>query len=532
MLFSRWFSLAPLALIALACTAADDTPTPAGTGGGAGAPVGGAAGNPTGGVSGTGNPTGGASGVGVGGTGGSGATPTGGNAGTGVSGTGGSGVSGSGGTGVSGSGPGGSGGAGGSAGSGPMTTCTITPMSSTSTMIPTVGIVTFTTDLAGVTDGRIEFGRDMNYGMTAPVDRAAMNNRTLLLGMKPATMYNYRIVLTAPTGTCTSANNTIMTGAAPTNMPTITRNPMTAQGLYGGFLITGGYAGTGSGTAYIIDADGTYVWWFRPGSMNVTGARMSYDGKYMWINAANVPETQGASVYRVSMDGMMSENLSSQFAGQNHSMSILPDETVVFYAYSSNGCDDIKERSPAGMVKTVVNSRTAQGLTSGACHVNGIDYSPMDNTLVFSDRDRSTITKVRRDTGATVWTVGGSNSDFTGMTWDVQHGIDVLDVNRLVFFNNGASAQTPSVAIELLLDLQAMSMSRPWSYTANPSVANQIMGDVQRLPNGNTIVAYSTRYVLHEVNAQGQLLQALQWPNGASHGYIEKRASLYGPPPR
>jgi hypothetical protein len=58
------------------------------------------------------------------------------------------------------------------------------------------------------------------------------------------------------------------------------------------------------------------------------------------------------------------------------------------------------------------------------------------------------------------------------------------------------------------------------------------MGDVQRLPNGNTIVAYSTQGVLHEVDANMALVQELSWPLGASFGYIEKRATLYGPPPR
>ena len=43
----------------------------------------------------------------------------------------------------------------------------------------------------------------------------------------------------------------------------------------------------------------------------------------------------------------------------NHQMAILPDESVAFYAYGSNGCDDIKERAPNGTVKTVVNSKTA-----------------------------------------------------------------------------------------------------------------------------------------------------------------------------
>jgi len=58
------------------------------------------------------------------------------------------------------------------------------------------------------------------------------------------------------------------------------------------------------------------------------------------------------------------------------------------------------------------------------------------------------------------------------------------------------------------------------------------MGDTQRLPNGNTVIAYSNKGVLHEVSADGTLLEEWTWPLGASFGYIEKRATLYGPPPR
>ena len=68
---------------------------------------------------------------------------------------------------------------------------------------------------------------------------------------------------------------------------------------------------------------------------------MSYDGKYMWINNANVPNGS-AMVRRVSMDGLTDDNYSAKFTGMNHQMAILPDETVAFYAYGSNGCDDVK----------------------------------------------------------------------------------------------------------------------------------------------------------------------------------------------
>ena len=37
--------------------------------------------------------------------------------------------------------------------------------------------------------------------------------------------------------------------------------------------------------------------------------------------------------------------LSSQFVGQSHQLAVLPDETVAFFAFGTNGCEDIKERA-------------------------------------------------------------------------------------------------------------------------------------------------------------------------------------------
>ena len=71
-----------------------------------------------------------------------------------------------------------------------------------------------------------------------------------------------------------------------------------------------------------------------------------------------------------------------------------------------------------------------------------------------------------------------------------------------------------------------------WSYTASPTISNPILGDVQRLSNGNTIVAYSYAGIVHEVSAAGVLLQELTWGSSKPIGYITKRRSLYGPPPR
>ena len=411
--------------------------------------------------------------------------------------------------------------------------CTFTVSSTISSRIPTVGIVTWSTTLADVQAARIDFGPTTSYGLTAPVEMTTPSTRTLLLGMKTSRLYHFRITAATSAGECRSDDYTIMTGPIANGLQKPTVTTRDAAALFGGFLVTGQHAtnaGITMAPAYILDADGDYVWWMSVGN-DVSGAVMSYDGTHMWINSVNVPRAT-AQVHRVTMDGLTDEDLSSQFAGQSHQLTVLPDETVAFYAYGANGCDDIKERAPDGTVRTIVNAQAALRAT-GDCHLNDVQYSPSDDALVFSDLNHNQVAKVKRSDGSTVWILNGTTATLTGATWvGGQHGLHLLDPTRILVFNNNINGSGGANALEFLLDPTAGTASRIWSYTASPAITIQVMGDLQRLPNGNTVVGYSTKGVLHEVSPSGALLQSWIWPGGATFGYIEKRATLYGPPPR
>ncbi|HTB58667.1 MAG TPA: aryl-sulfate sulfotransferase [Polyangia bacterium] len=430
--------------------------------------------------------------------------------------------------------------------------CTFSGTFSVSPKISTVGIVTFTTMLEDPTEAHIDFGLDTSYGMTAPVDLTAASYRTLLLGMKPSKTYHFRLSATDGTNSCTSDDFTIVTGSAPNGMQNPTITTYDASALYGGFLVTGQYSqtfvdGTSAGApAFILDKDGTYVWWYTVMGSDATGVTMSYDGNYMWINSVNTP-SHVARVHRVSMDGLIDEDHSSEFVGQSHQLTVLPDETVAFYAYGTNGCDDIKLRAPDGTVTTLVNAQAAHG-GSDACHVNAIFYSRLDDTLIFGDLDNNCLTKITR-TGATVWVLNGGvstgpTSSFTGDIWKGgEHGFHILGLDDFVIFNNNSKVPagsdvswgavagdgTGSWALEMKLDLTAMTATQIWSYQAS-GLDNTVLGDAQRLPNGNTMVDLSTKGTIEEVDANDNLLQEIQ--TATNFGYMQKRATLYGPPPR
>jgi hypothetical protein len=191
-----------------------------GTAGSGGATAGGSAGAGATGGAGTGGAAGSTSTGG--GAGSAGASTSGGSAGTSAAGS-------------AGTGAGTAGTAGGSG------ACTITVNDEISSAIATVGIVRFSTDAATVSSARIEFGLDTSYGMTAPVDLAEPEYRTLLLGMKQNREYHYRVVVNEGADECATADRTIMTGALPNILPDLDVVNFDREALAGGFVMTGQY---------------------------------------------------------------------------------------------------------------------------------------------------------------------------------------------------------------------------------------------------------------------------------------------------
>lgn len=484
----------------------------AGTGGGASGTgaVGGSAGvGGAGGSAGAGGVSGMGGGAGTDATGG-----VGGGAGTGgTAGTGGSGASG---------GAGGTGGVAGTGGSGGGTTdCTFVVTSSLSATIATVGIVEWSATLANIDSAQILFGLDTAYGMTAPVDLTDPNYRTLLLGMKATRDYHFKIVAQAGASRCESQDFTLRTGALSNSLRNITVTKPAPDKVAPGFIVTGEWQ---RGPTFIVDGDGDYVWEYASGE--VSRALMSYDGKYMWMAANNVMGGRG-NVVRVRMDGSESMTF-PEFGELHHDFTVLPDESIGFIQHNGQA-DRIMERSPDGSVREIIGVPEAHGGTS-TNHANSIHYNAMDDSYTFSDLNQNCYVKMTRQ-GQVQWVLGGSTSTFTGdgSTWNRQHGHHVLPGNRFLFFNNGGAGDN-AIAVEVTLDESAMTATRVWEHEGDET--STVLGDVQRLSNGNTLMTYSASGVIQELDASGNVVLQFSWPLGGAIGYAVKRESLYGPPPQ
>ncbi len=386
----------------------------------------------------------------------------------------------------------------------------------------TVGIVTWSVDVP-ITAAQIDFGPDTSYGMTAPVDLAQTDYRTLLLGMKPETTYHFRVVASDGTTNYGSEDQTVTTGAKPSFNPLTSFTVDNRDAVPKGFFVTSFARGNDTSTAFIFDTDGDLVWWYTfastgGGMSGITRARMSADGQNMWAVRESL---QGAPLQRVTMDGLDAETYSDTVA--SHDLTAVSGETMAYLDYGSpgeNDCDSIFEIDNSGNTHEVFESTNVTG-TAGSimsCHGNAVRYSMKEDAYTFSDY-RQDLAVVARD-GSLMWKLGdvvsGGNASWGG----AQHGHQLLDSSILIFANDGAGSGR-SQAIEYGLDGSLIKAFNSAGQATN-------FGDVQRLPNGNTIITYSTDGLIQEVDANDTVVLEVEGSSG--FGYLSFRDSLYGLP--
>jgi hypothetical protein len=413
---------------------------------------------------------------------------------------------------------------------------------SLSSAIATVGVVQWSIDTS-IDQAYIDFGREPDrFELRAPVDLAEPDYRTLLLGMKPVTTYYVQVVAHGGGRAYASGVYSIETGFLPNGLPILTIDDRNAEALYGGFTINcTGVAASGVSVrgrdtwVFIFDGDGDYVWAYELTETAVSAcsrARMSFDGKHMWVGNLSNTAPDGA-LLRVSMDGLSAAETYS-LPGRHHDFTVLPNNNILYYEQENGGGftdgeegpDVIKELNPETGVTTQIyhqNTDFAQQIAEFGAHTAQINWVPHLNAVSFAMRHTSTIGLISYPAGQLIAVFGGPISDFD-ISWDIQHGHSILEDTILIFNNNGSSGG--SSVLEYQYDLSTHSASKIFDYSSgNHSLG---LGDVQRLPNGNTFVTYSSTGVIHEINSAGELLREITTD---AIGYSMHRRTLYGPPP-
>ncbi len=398
---------------------------------------------------------------------------------------------------------------------------------SLSDAIGQVGIVEWSVDIPVVV-ARIEFGEvDGGPVHVAPVELSGPKFRTLLLGMKGNRKYFSRIVAEGNGHICTSSDSVFETRPVGGSTPLVEREVFDESGLAGGFLIlAGGVSGAGVGRTptTIIDSEADVVWW-ASAPPSTSRARMSWEGNEMYNLSLNLNGNQGEFT-GMTMDGLGQFVLPAALQDAQFDFTVAPGGVVTAIVFDSE-CGAVRRFTPGGEVETLVENLALLYTTGQQCRPNSIAYQPWSDTYTLSDSEAGLFVQFDRD-GQLLWQFGGSepHGDFFQVSddWQGNWGHQLLEDGHLLFISNSNATQQ-SFVYEYLLDDSSWSASRTWLYEGDRFTS--VLGDVQRLPNGNTLITYSALGEIHEVSPTGNVVQILRTTN---LGYVMHRPTLYGPP--
>jgi hypothetical protein len=216
------------------------------------------------------------------------------------------------------------------------------------------------------------------------------------------------------------------------------------------------------------------------------------------------------------MDGLETQTYSN--AVGSHDLTAVTGETMAFLEYGESDCDSIWEIDPSGTKREVWESQGVVA-TSG-CHGNALRYSAKEDVYTFSDVRQDVFVVSRA--GAVQWRLSERVTGGRTSWGSVQHGHQLLDSSIIILANNGAG-MSMSAMLEYSLTGQEIGRFISGDYTQN-------LGDVQRLPGGNTLVTFSNAGVMKEIDPQGNVVLQINGPTNNRFGYALWQETLYGPP--
>jgi len=409
--------------------------------------------------------------------------------------------------------------------------------SDVSSKIPTVGVVEWSLAGAAPSSAKIVYklkdaaGSILNQGGVAPVNLGHPNYRTLLLGLKQSKDYTFHIEATRNGQTCVSPDYALPTTGSFAVSPPATVQIVQASKREPGFIVTSSGTFVPS-SAFIIDADGDVVW-YADAPANPTRAQMDYEGDKMWMVSLNLDNIGGEMRY-VSMDGEQEQDNVPGLENAHHDFTVMSGGMVAALAWRNPGAidpeSDLVIRSPDGTVTSPF--KIGRNLyQSDTYHANAIHYVPSDDSFTIADRNANVFVKVSA-TGTPAWQLGGvcdqapASNMCVPEDWQIVHGHHLLEDGTFLVFNNDYLAASHVFELKLNATSSSFAATLLKSYTGSNS--SSTMGDVQRLPGGNTLVTYSTDAKIVELDSSWNVVQTMS----VRVGYSNWRPTLYGPPLR
>ena len=306
---------------------------------------------------------------------------------------------------------------------------------------------------------------------------------------------------------------------------------------------------------FAIDRDSNIIWyWFGPASgKSIEPFRRGLQGIKQRANFNLVFLSKVDGLFDMTPDGTMVHRLEhssvvitdggsdsggssteddSSEAGPHHDLVIFDKSRVLYLEQESRPYDDTANSGPANLLVAgdrlmmwdvlnettkevwnsfdylspedrvkwrIVNRGGAQRPWADWTHANSVSIGTTENILV-SNRHLNQVISIAPGFQEIEWKLGGPGSDFTFPDPDDQFyhqhsAYQLADGNVLVFDNGNdrphGEGGEYSRALELNLDFEAMTATKVWEYRPKPDHYASKQSNIERLENGNTLVAFS-----------------------------------------
>lgn len=428
--------------------------------------------------------------------------------------------------------------------------------------MPTVAWVRWTTPDAGTS--WVEFGTTDELGRTTVPGTVATTEHEVLLGGLPTEREIWwRAYTQVGDEVLQGALQTLRTGDTPGGLPDIEPydddQPDLADGGFTMVPLLG--FDEEDGWVLVLDQEGDLVWWLDSGAddKSITEAWLSEDGtSILYCIASSDRDVDIGTVYRVRLDGTPLSETVTPLA--HHDFIELPGGGLAYlyadirpYAFA-DGEQDVVGDAIVEIDEGGTELRTIwstwdfldeipmmdpaddsgfypQGLDW--THANNLVYHPEDDTYLLSLRNMDRLLKIDRKTGAILWQLGGDQSDFqqtSGRAFVGQHSPSWTDDGTLLLFDNGDFPAEYSKVVEFEVDEDARTFGEIWSYDGGGNHQTVLMGDADRLGNGNTFVSWGSAGRVEEVTPDGTLAVRTDLGVGTVLGFSNHLEAFGGVP--
>ena len=399
--------------------------------------------------------------------------------------------------------------------------------------------VTWTTEEPSI--GYVEYGPTEAMELSTPLEAKEREEHTLdLLGLKPDTVYHFRVVTWDGDDAAASEIATIRTGDLPTGMPRLQlegsgHDQLTLVPVLGRTT-----------AALVVDPDGDIVWYHTDDrELDFYRVRLARDGKSILYNAASVSgdPADDSELVRVALDGSSTSSIAVPLLAHDfveHADGTLGAIVVEYRDFEGKQLrgDKIVEVTKDGEQTTVWSAWDCfdpsqwQGddISHGWTFANALDYDPKEDAYYLGMRNFSSIVKIDRASGECEWVIGLSAPTIEFAPGSArflhQHQFELRGDHLLVMDNDGNPGNSSRV-IEYQIDFDAGVATEIWSYSANPTVYTFVLGEPVRMDDGSTFINWSAAGQMERVSEDGESLWKLNSGAGFAFGFHTSAPNLY-----